>query len=273
MKFILLIIILILLYFFAIAPRKVRRSAAKAFLNKNYAHRGLFNNAAGVPENSLDAFQKAISCGYGIELDVQITKDEKVVVFHDDSLSRIYEIDLLVREKTYKELLELSLLHTDQKIPLLSQVLELVKGQIPLLIEIKLPIKSTRTCVLVDEVLQNYSGPYCIESFNTLAIQWYKKNRPKVIRGQLSSHLTGSVTDAGFFLNFMVENLLTNFLGRPDFISYCYRDTANLSYLINKHLFKAPTMAWTITSYTEYEKCLGRFDSFIFEGFHADSDI
>ncbi|HIT88812.1 MAG TPA: glycerophosphodiester phosphodiesterase, partial [Candidatus Merdenecus merdavium] len=163
----------------------------------------------------------------------------------------------------------LSLFHTEEKIPLLSEVLTLVKGCVPLLIEIKLPIRSTKTCELLNEVLKDYQGHYCIESFNTLAIGWYRKNRPDIVRGQLSSKLTKSISEAGFFLNFIVENLLSNFLGRPDFISYCYTDTAKLSYWLNKHLFSAMTMAWTITSPDIYASTLTKFDSFIFEGFHT----
>jgi len=239
----------------------------KLFCNRNFAHRGLFNNLENVPENSMVAFKNAVDAGYGIELDVQLTKDDKVVVFHDDTLSRICQIDLLVREKTYEELQKLSLIQTQNKIPLLSDVLKLVDGKIPLLVEIKLPVSSTKTCILVDEILSTYEGDYCIESFNSLALLWYRRHRPQVIRGQLSGGLTKPMAPGGILLCFIIEYLISNFLGRPDFISYSHRHTSNLSFKINKYIFRAPTMAWTIDSELAYSKALEKFDSFIFEGF------
>ena len=80
---------LIVLYFLAIMPRLTNREPRKPFLNALYAHRGLHDNASEAPENSMAAFKKAVYAGYGIELDVHLTSDEKLVVFHDDDLSRI----------------------------------------------------------------------------------------------------------------------------------------------------------------------------------------
>lgn len=260
---------LLLLYLIFIAPRFPRRKVTRDFMGKCYAHRGLFSNGTAFPENSLPSFTKAVENGYGIELDVQLTKDNKLVVFHDNTLSRMCGIDVKVRDKTYRELCNLTLLATDCKIPLLSEVLNIVNGSVPLLIEIKLPVFSTLTCRLADELLHSYKGKYCIESFNTLALVWYRVHRPDIVRGQLSGNLTKPVADGGFFLCFIVKYLLTNILARPDFISFCYRDTFNLSYLLNKYLFRAPTFAWTIDSPKAYADSFHKFDSFIFEGFSA----
>lgn len=265
-----IILFLILLYLFMIAPKKRRQSALSPFLGVHYAHRGLFDNNHGIPENSLLAFNHAVQGGYGIELDVHLTKDKQLVVFHDDSLTRMCGITDDITSKTYDELLKLSLLNTKEKIPLLSQVLELVQGKVPLLIEIKLPTKELEICTYLDTLMKTYHGHYCIESFNTLALYWYRRNHPQIIRGQLSAALTKDKNVKGFLLPFLVEHLLTNFLGRPDFISYCYADAKNLSYLLNKHLFHAPVMAWTFRSYPIYKKYKENFDSFIFEGFHIE---
>ena len=107
------------------------------------------------------------------------------------------------------------------------------------MIEIKLPTVKTLTCRLADELLQNYSGKYCIESFNPLALRWYKKNRKEIIRGQLSANLTRPVAEGGYFLSFLVKYLLLNFLGKPDFISYCYKDRYNISFLC-RNIFTKP---------------------------------
>jgi Glycerophosphoryl diester phosphodiesterase len=267
MKFIIIIFIIIILYLLAICPRLLKRKTVSQFCQKNYAHRGLFSNSKGIPENSLPAFQNAVRAGYGIELDVQITKDNKVVVFHDDTLSRMCQIDSRVCEKTYEELQELSLLQTKYKIPLLSDILSLVDGKIPLLIEIKLTTACLDTCVLVNEVLLNYHGDYCIESFNSLVLLWYRRHRPDIIRGQLSANLTKPIADGGLILSFIIKHLLSNFLSAPDFIAYAYNHTSNISFWINKYIYKVPIFAWTIRSEAVYNKVINSFDSFIFENF------
>lgn len=269
MSYVIYGLLIFLIYLFFIAPRFPKRKATSEFMGKCYAHRGLFSNSSLMPENSLPAFLHAVKHGYGIEMDVQLTKDNQVVVFHDNTLSRMCGIDVQVRDKTYRELCELTLLSTNCKIPLLSEVLKAVDGKVPLLIEIKLPVFSTLTCRLVNELLCNYKGKYCIESFNTIALLWYRIKRPDVVRGQLSANLTRPVADGGFFLCFLVKYLLTNILARPDFISFCYKDTLNLSYLLNKYLFRAATFAWTIDSPKAYADSYKKFDSFIFEGFSA----
>ena len=176
-------------------------------------------------------------------------------------------IDLPVCELTYEELQSFSLMQTQEKIPLFADVLKLVNGKVPLLIEIKLPTIRTETCVLTDALLQKYQGDYCIESFNPLALGWYKKHRKDVIRGQLSANLTHPVAEGGYILSFLVKYLLLNFIGRPDFIAYCYKDTQNVSFLVNKCLCHTPTFAWTVRSEQVLEASLPKFDSIIFDSF------
>lgn len=266
-----IILCIVVFYVLLIFPRFPKRKNIRHYLGQNYAHRGFFSNQGDAPENSLRAFENAVKEGYGIELDVQLTKDKQLIVFHDNTLSRMCGIDVVVREKTYEELCELTLLSTQCRIPLLSEVLQVVNGQVPLLIEIKLPVFSTHTCRIADDLLQSYQGKYCIESFNTLALLWYRIHRPEIVRGQLSGNLTQAGSGDNLFLCFLVKYLLTNFLSRPDFIAFCYKDTKNLSFWINKHIFRAATFAWTIDTPTAYEACLKHFDSYIFEGFHVQS--
>lgn len=169
--------------------------------------------------------------------------------------------------QTYEELQKLSLQNTGEKIPLFSDVLKLVDGRVPLLIEIKLHSHHTYPCALVDKLLEGYQGSYCIESFNSLALFWYRRNRPDVVRGQLSSNLTSPVAEGGYVLSFLVKHLLTNCIGRPDFIAYCYKDSRNLSFCLNRHLYKTPVFAWTLRTPEAYETCKKRFDSVIFDSF------
>ena len=106
MKVLLIIlIILLLLYLFLVAPRMIQRADRTAMMeHRFYAHRGLFDNESEAPENSLAAFQKAVDAGYGMELDVQLTKDDRLVVFHDATLKRMCGVDGNVWDYTLEEL-------------------------------------------------------------------------------------------------------------------------------------------------------------------------
>lgn len=253
-------------YILLIMPRLTKQKEAKKFKNRYYAHRGLHDNKSIAPENSLLAFAYAVQSGYGIELDVQLTKDEILVVFHDDSIERVCGNTGNVSDYTYNELQEFSLFDTEEKIPTLNQVLRVIDGQVPVIVEIKMKGRDTRVCELVNKELGIYDGNYCIESFNPFAVRWYKKNKPNVIRGQLSSALNHECNkkDLGFFA---VEHLLTNVLTRPDFIAYNHLFKNEMGRFICKNLFKCLSVTWTIKSVEELEKAKNDFDIFIFEGF------
>lgn len=271
-RILLVLLIIMILYLVFIIP-SFREKEVLRFCKRNYAHRGLHTISNSIPENSLRAFRRAVKYGYGIELDIQITKDEKLVVFHDFLLSRACDIDCHVWEKTYEELQELSLFGTRERIPLLTEVLEVVSGQVPLIVEIKLPSRNTRTCVLLNEIMSQYTGDYCIESFNPFAVIWYRKNCPGVVRGQLAANFFATDPDNSSFYNFIGKNMLLNFLSRPDFISFRYKDRHCLSFQLIRRLYSAPTFAWTVRNKKTYEEITGEFDSFIFEFFKPETHI
>ncbi len=117
--------------------------------------------------------------GYGIELDVHLTADNELVVHHDDSLYRMCHIERDIKDMTLKEIRQYVLLNTEEKIPTLQEVLKLVDGRVPLLIELKTESHSCdRLCRILSKTMRNYSGKYMIESFNPLALRWYKKIIP-----------------------------------------------------------------------------------------------
>jgi len=260
------LLLLILVYLYLIMPRMFRRPSADFLMGRYYAHRGLHNNLSGPPENSMDAFQKAVDAGYGIELDVQLTQDRIPVVFHDENLLRICGIDANVRDFTYAELSTIPLLGSHQCIPLLSDVLELVDGQVPLIIEIKVHENPAVVCEKADECISLYQGPYCIESFHPGAVQWYKKNKPNVIRGQLSANFA-KPDRREKPAEMLVHHLLTNVLCRPDFIAYDHHTKNALSRIICRKFFSALSVAWTIKSQDELDAVRNDFDLFIFEQF------
>lgn len=255
---------LVALYLWLIMPRVTPRSMNE-FENRYYAHRGFHDNKTDAPENSAKAMQLAVENGYGIELDVQLTKDEKVVVFHDATLNRICGVDAKVNSMTYEELQQLHLLDSEERIPLFSDVLKIIGGKVPLIMEVKMVDAKTRVCELANKELEGYNGLYCMESFHPFAVQWYKKNRPDVVRGQLSANFKKEGQKEGF-QEWLVHNLLINVLGRPDFVAYSHKSAGNLSRNLTK-LWGATAVAWTIRSQEELDRNRKKFDLFIFEGF------
>ncbi len=272
-KLLILVSILFLIHFFAIAPNRPRSSQRSPFLKCHYAHRGLFSNTKLIPENSLTAFNLAVCKGYGIELDVHLTADNQLVVFHDNTLDRMCGRSGIIHKMTYDELKSCRLLETNETIPLFKDVLTLVDGKVPLLIELKCERLNTKICTYVNNELLNYKGLYCIESFNPLLIRWYKKNRPDVIRGQLSGGLIEPVFKRDFIVRILLTHLFFNFLSRPDFVSYSHYEMNNLSLIINRKFFRAATFAWTVRTIEDYEKSKGAFDAIIFDRFDPPAPI
>ena len=157
-------------YLFAIRPEK--RHTANAMKGIYYAHRGLHSMEAHAPENSLAAFRRAVHAGYGIELDVQLTKDDVPVVFHDFTLQRVCAAAGKIRDFTLEELKQFRLDGTKEAIPTLAEVLQLVDGQVPLLVEMKCEDLGVHVCEKADGILKNYRGNYVMESFNPFALLW-----------------------------------------------------------------------------------------------------
>ena len=259
-----ILLILAVIYLFLICPRVFHKPDVSKFYGVHYAHRGLFDNKSNAPENSLNAIRKAVEAGYGIEFDVQLSKDNVPVVFHDASLKRVCGIDGKVWEYTLEELQKIKLADSDQTIPTFEEVLKLVNGKVPVIIEYKMDRVDTKVCELGNKVLENYQGTYCIESFHPFAVQWYRKNRPDVVRGQLSENYARGGKKA-FYLRVMTY-LLTNFLTRPDFIAYRHKDADNISRRICRKL-GALSVTWTVKNQKAYEKAKPHFDLFIFDSF------
>lgn len=227
-----------------------------------FAHRGLHDNRH--PENSLAAFEYAIQRKVAIELDVRLSKDGEVVVFHDSMLQRMTGQAGSVADKTAMELNQMSLNATKHTIPTLSQVLGLVQGRVPLLIEIKSEGRAGKIEPAVYKLLSSYKGRYAIQSFSPLSIRWFLKNAPHTIIGQLSANFKENADHIPRVERFFVKNLLINFLSRPQFISY------QLSALPQKTLTRikhagVPVLVWTITTEGQLREAQKTADSIIFE--------
>ena len=166
----------------------------------------------------------------------------------------------------YEELQAFPLLSSQERIPLLADVLAAVNGRVPLIIEIKVHEKAEEVCARADELIAAYKGPYCIESFHPSAVIWYKKNRPEVIRGQLSTSFNLPKRPEPF-LYVLLHYLLTNVSARPDFIAYDHHHKNNISRVLCRKVFGVLSVAWTLKSQQELEACKKDFDLFIFEQF------
>ena len=255
---------LTVIYLFLVAPRMINKPDRSGFLGVHYAHRGLFDNETDAPENSLRAIQKAVEAGYGIEFDVQLSKDDVPVIFHDATLKRMCGVDGNVWDYTVEELQKMKLAGSNETIPTLKQVLQVVDGRVPLIVEYKMDRVDTKVCELGNAILEKYNGVYCIESFHPFAVKWYREHRPDVMRGQLSQDF--SKTDYKGIQYWAMTHLLLNFLTRPDFIAYNHKDKDIFSRRLCAQL-GALSVAWTIKNKKQYDDAKPYFDLVIFDSF------
>ncbi len=247
------LVLLFSLYLFLVAPGDGKKAAALG--GKRIAHRGL--HGGSIVENTLPAFQKAADCGYGVELDIQLSSDGEAVVCHDYDLKRVFGVERQVKMLTAAELSALG-------VPTLQEVLDVLNGKVPLVAELKGENGDVSVCRKAAEVLDGYEGLYGIESFNPLYLRWFRKNRPAVIRGQLSSRFTKKKRAGSALLNFALRHLLFNVLGRPHFIAYEFRYADGVSLGLCRRL-GALTMGWTPRGKEEIQEGEKVFDTLIFE--------
>jgi glycerophosphoryl diester phosphodiesterase len=261
---IIILILLILFVLYLISIKTNPRRKGFPFQKCMIAHRGLYG--AGIPENSLTAFKMATEKGVGVELDVQLTKDKKLVVFHDDNLRRVCDADVRVKDLTYNELSRYTLNGTNERIPLFSEVLD-VLGDVPLICEIKTSSDTDykEICASAYKLLKTYNGKFCVESFHPGAVRWFRKNHPEVIRGQLSMNFK-SGKGMNPFMCFLLKNMMFNIFSSPDFIAYNYKDTNVPGFRFCKMIYRPFLVAWTArgTSAVKDAASLG-FDTIIFE--------
>lgn len=266
MRILLVPVLLALLYLTLTAPRLRKKPFTAPPL---LAHRGLHNLKQNIPENSLAAFDAAAQAGYGIELDVQLTADGQLAVFHDDNLTRLCGHDGLVRETPLSELSALPILSTSQTIPTLGQALQQINGQVPLLIELKTNSKSFRDisdlAAQTMRALESYKGAYLVESFNPLALWALRRLNPMIIRGQLVRQSGGGLRQRLAALP--LSALLCNFISRPDFIAYDQRMDSSFSIQVQRRLFRTPLAVWTVKSDADCRRLKNRAEMIIFEGF------
>lgn len=213
------------------------------FKNSIIAHRGIHDNIK-IPENSIPAFKKAVEMSIPIELDVQLTKDDQLVVFHDYNLNRMTGSNVFIQDLTYEEISKFTLLNTNEKIPTLGEVLALINGKVLLDIEIKNTNRVHELGKILSTQLDGYSGDLLLKSFHPKIINWFKKNKNKYPLGLLISDTYG--------------NKVYNYLSTSKmFINYCNPDFLAISKKIIKkkkiqdYHKKYPLLIWTIKNSEE----------------------
>ena len=233
------------------------------YKNQPIAHRGLHDNIA-VPENSLAAFQAAIDAQMPFEFDVHITQDEKLVVLHDHNLLRLTGVDANVESSTLDFIVAKRLMNTQENIPSLSEVLALVDGRVPILVEIKNESKVGTLEKKLLEVLSTYKGEFAIQSFNPFALAYVRKNAPGVKRGQLSGSFKGEKLP--FYVKFILSNMFLNIVSQPHFIAYEMTHLKKISVKLHR-FFKIPVLAWTLEKKDEILLVKEDSDNIIFKFF------
>ena len=222
--------------------------------NNKFAHRGLYNREN--PENTVGAINRAIKNNVGIELDVHLLKDNTIVVFHDYNLKRLVGIDLKLSEINYEDIKKLKIDNTKYTIPKLEDVLKLIDGKVPVIIELKSGRKTGLLENQLFKILDRYNGWFCVKSFNPFIMRYIRKHRPDYIRGLLLKKYT-------FPKSIIYNSLLFRLLCKPDFLS-CQKYLYKKRY-VKRFRKRKCVIAWTIINNSEMKLYENVFDSIIYE--------
>ena len=226
-----------------------------------------------MPENSMTAFRLAARRGYGIELDVRMTKDGQLAVFHDEGLKRVCGAEKTrVRKLTFEELSQYRLFDTEETIPLLGQVLEEIGGRVPLLIDVKVAdrAQTEKICAALMELLADYKGEYMVQSAEPGVLVWFRRNAPEVMRGQVVEGYREKSRKLSGFQRFVRRNLLSNFKTRPHFISCNIGDCSAFGLRLCMLMFHPMTVGWTVREELDTAKLRSDFNILVFEFYMPD---
>ena len=246
---------LLLLFCLWLLLLRCRRNAAgwEKLLGRRYAHRGWHDKPA-IPENSLPAFRRAIARGWGAELDVHLLRDGTLAVFHDSSLLRCTGETGDIEDLDREALGRLRLEGTEEPVPLFDEVLALFEGKAPLIIELKSHegnYKALTEAVIAR--LDRYRGDFCVESFDPRVLMVLRRERPAILRGQLSMDFRPGGEPLPGWQRFALRNLLMNFFTVPDFIAYRFEDRQRLALKLCRGLWGVKEASWTLRTMADLE--------------------
>ncbi len=234
-----------------------------------YAHRG-YHDKPSVPENSMPAFERAIERGWGAELDVHLLKDGGLAVFHDSDLKRCTGAKGFIEDLNSAELSKLRLEGTNERVPMLNEVLEIFRGRAPLIIELKCFRENhTALAEAVCKCLDGYWGDFCVESFDPRAVREIRFLRPYICRGQLACNFFRMDETMLLWQRFALTNLLFNAVTVPDFVAYRFEDRQDRS-IRRCAASGIQEINWTVRSKADMALCEADGALVIFECFDPD---
>lgn len=265
------VFVLFIVYIFLILPRRADPAKFAPFQGLMAAHRGLYEKDQSVAENSLEAFRRAAENGYGVELDVQLSKDGAVVVFHDDIVDRMTDRKGRVDSFTLSELQAMPLKGTEHRIPLFTDVMAVLDGVSPTIVELKSTPNYKELCEKTLAILRTLKGPYCVESFDPRIVRWFYKNAPDLTRGQLTEAYRYWRKEGHLLVwrCLLMHTLFINFLTHPQFIAFG-RGPRPLCMLLGRKL-GAKTVFWTERPDSDHETLAKRYDCRIFEHYRPET--
>lgn len=225
----------------------------------SFAHRGL--HGAGVPENSPAAFAAAIARGMGIECDIQRSSDGQAMVFHDWELDRLTGESGPLAKHSATELTRIRLSGGEDMIPTLRQLLDLIAGRVPLLIEIKSRrnARIPALCLGVRRVLEGYRGDHAIMSFDPRVVRWFAVHSPLTTRGLVVTEEEDKALPGRF------RRHLALWHARPEFLAYDVRDLPS-RFASAQRRRGLPVLTWTVRSAELRARALAHADAPIAEG-------
>lgn len=235
------------------------------------AHRGLHDAASGAIENSLAAAAAAISHGFGIECDVQLSADGEAMVFHDFALDRLTGATGRVADRNARELAAIRLKGGRDCIPTLAGFLDVVAGRVPLVIEIKSRFDGDLALARrTAEVLAAYAGqPIALKSFDPVIVTALRRLAPGTARGivAMAGYAYADYDHLDAAQKHAMANLLHFSESRPDFLSWKVADLPSAAPYLCREVLGMPVMSWTVRTPQEREKAGLYADQMVFEGF------
>ena len=246
------------------------RTSLDWLIARPIAHRGLHDAARGLIENTAGAVRAAITAGYGIEVDVQISGDGEAMVYHDAALGRLTEGDTQLDRLSAAELKHVLFRDGGERIMTLGELCELVAGRATMLIEIKSRFDGdVRLATRVAKILTGYAGPAAPMSFDPWQIKALRHKAPKLVCGIIAAkyrpHPYWDLMPG--WMRHGMGNLLTGVIARPHFVAYAAADLPALAPAAAHRLLDLPLLAWTIRDEGERRRALRSADQIIFEGF------
>jgi glycerophosphoryl diester phosphodiesterase len=234
------------------------------------AHRGFHDRGAGCIENTLPAAEAALERDFGIECDVQLSADGEAMVFHDFELERLAHAAGAISARSAVELAEIAMRGSDARIPTLAQLLDLVAGRLPLIVEVKSrfdgDMRLTRRVV---ELCGSYRGPLGIKSFDVRVVCELRRSAPKIARGivAMADYSYPDYATISAAEKRSLANLLHFKESRPDFVSWRVTDLPSAAPFFCREILGMPLMSWTVRGPADKALALAHADQIVFEGF------